>query len=285
MEAPHIATLALRNPCASVFAAVHVRLLSTLAGTVSAPDLVAVTVGDDALLSALRPFPFVAAVDLLAAGRFPAVVEAGIAHAAVAVLGPPHLGWAVVHIVGINGARTCIGVILPAGTAVDFLALFQVVVPVSAVFADTAALALAPGLRRTARGSLAPLRPRVPLLVSLASRLGIDASPSLLGPDLLVTAEALRRSPRFVFLALAARSRFDTLVGNGAGLLGGAVIVLGEATTAVLEPGGEVVGWALLLGAGGLFPEAAAPVISPVAFLLTDALQLFAVVLLQEAAT
>lgn len=104
LEAPHITSLAVWNLYARVFAAAHVILRSTLAATTSAPDLIAITVGDDTLLSALRPFPFVAAVDLLAAGRFPAIIEASIAHAAVAVLGPPHLVWAVVYIVGIDGA-------------------------------------------------------------------------------------------------------------------------------------------------------------------------------------
>lgn len=256
-----------------------------MAATTSAPDPVAVTVGDDALLSALRPFSFVAAVDLLAAGRLPAVVEAGIANAAVAILGPPHLVRAFVHIVGIDDARACLGVVLPAGTAVDFLALIEIVVPVGAVLADATALALTPGLRATALGSFALLGLRVPLPVSLAGGLGIDAAPSLPGPDLLVTAKAWRRSPSLVFLALATRPRFHTLVGDGAGLLGRAVIVLGEATTPVLEPGGEVATGALLLGAGRFFPEAAAPLVGPVAFLLADALQLVAVVFLQEAAT
>jgi len=46
-----------------------------------------------------------------------------------------------------------------------------------------------------------------------------------------------------------------------------------------------VVGRAFLLGAGRFFPEASAPVVGPVAFLLGETLQLIAVVLGQEAAT
>lgn len=145
-EVPHVAGLAPGDLHAGVLIAAHVILRSTLAATVSPPDLVAITVGDDALLPALRPLPFVAAVDLRAAGRLPVVTEASIAHAAVAVNGPTHLVGAFVHIVGIDGARACSGVVLPAGTAVDFFALFQVVVPVGAVFADAAALVFAPGL-------------------------------------------------------------------------------------------------------------------------------------------
>ena len=104
--------------------------------------------------------------------------------------------------------------------------------------------------------------------------MAIDAAPSLLGPDLLITAEALRRSPRLVFLALAGSPRLDTLVRDRAGLLRSTVIVLREATTTVLEPRGEMTGGAFLLLAGGFFPEAAAPGVSPVAFLSGQALQL-----------
>lgn len=114
--------------------------------------------------------------------------------------------------------------------------------------------------------------------------MSVDAAPSLLGPDLIVAAEVLRNNPGFVFLALACISSPDAHVADRTGLLGGTVVELGEAPAAVLEPGGEVVGRALLLGAGRFSPEAAAPVVSPVAFLLRQALQLFAVFLLQEAA-
>jgi len=114
--------------------------------------------------------------------------------------------------------------------------------------------------------------------------LAIDAAPSLLIPDLIVTAEALGRCPILVFLALAGVSSFDALVADRAGLLRRAVIKLGEASAAVFKPGGEVVVRACLLGAGGFFPEASAPFVSPVAFLLREALQPVAVILGQEAA-
>lgn len=87
-------------------------------------------------------------------------------------------------------------------------------------------------------------------MVAPAGLLTIDATPSLLIPDLIVTAKALRRSPILVFLAYAGVSFFDALVADRAGLLRGAVIKLGEASAAVFKPAGEVVVRAFLLGAG-----------------------------------
>jgi len=85
-----------------------------------------------------------------------------------------------VNIVRIDGARSGSRVVLPASTAVDLLALFEVIVPVGAILADTAALCGAPGLLAAALGALAASVLYVPLLVVSAGGLSIDAAPILL---------------------------------------------------------------------------------------------------------
>lgn len=82
---PHIASTARWNGSASVCIAAHVVSGSTLAAALSSPDLIAVTVGDCAPFLALGPFPFVSAVDLSAAGCFPAIVPSLDAHTTVAI--------------------------------------------------------------------------------------------------------------------------------------------------------------------------------------------------------
>lgn len=101
---------------------------------------------------------------------------------------------------------------------------------------------------------------------------------------MIVAAEVFGNFPVSVLLALAPIALLNTLITNRAGLLGSAVVKLGEAAAAALEPGGEVVCGAFLLVAGFLLPEAAAPIISPVAFFLGDALEFVAVLFFEEAA-
>lgn len=122
-------------------------------------------------------------------------------------------------VVRINSARSLSRVVLPASTAVNFLALLEVVVPVGAILADAAALLSAPGLLAAALRALTASSVTVPLLVVSAGGLGIDAAPSLLGPDLIAAAEVFGHFPVFVFLALALIALPNTLITNRAGFL------------------------------------------------------------------
>ena len=83
--APHISTKALGNNGALVVFAAHIFFGFTLAAARSPPDLISITVRDYALLFALRPFPFIPAVDQSAAFCFPAIVPSLVAHAPVAI--------------------------------------------------------------------------------------------------------------------------------------------------------------------------------------------------------
>lgn len=85
VETPHIAFFALWNGSAFVVTGAHVISGSALAIALSSPDLITITVGDYALLLAIRPFPFVAAVDPSAAGCFPAIVPSLDADTTVAI--------------------------------------------------------------------------------------------------------------------------------------------------------------------------------------------------------
>lgn len=208
-----------------------------MAASLSSPDLTTITVRDYALLPGRRPFPSVAAVDLFAARCLPAVGVSLVAHATVTIDRPPHVARATVLIVRVNGARPRLGVILPAGTAVNRLTGLEIIIPVGAIFADASALSLAPRLRCRALRSFASLRRSVPFTVVVASVLCVDAPPRLLTPDLIIVAEALWRHPSFVFLTLAGVAAPDAFVADRAGFSGGAVIELGEASAAFLEPG------------------------------------------------
>ena len=207
-----------------------------MAATFSSPEHAAITLGDYALLPGRRPFPSVAAVDLLATSCFPAVGVSLVAHATVTIHRPAHLVRTVVFIVGIDGAGPRIRIILPASAAVNCLAILEIIIPVRTVFAYASALSLAPRLRCCALRSFAPLCLSVPFLFFFAELLCIDAPPCLLIPDLIIVAETLRRRPILVFLALAGVSAPNTLIADRTALTGGAVIKLGETSAAVFEP-------------------------------------------------
>lgn len=220
--APHISALAVwdvRALADTSWHALHVLVGSTLAATVSTPDLTAITVRNYALLPGRRPFSSVAAVDLFAARCLPAVGVSLVAHATVTVRRPPHVVRASVLIVGVNGARPHVGVILPAGTAVDRLTVLEIIIPVGTAFADASALSLAPRLRCRALRPFTPPRRSVPFTVVVAGFLSVDAPPRLLTPDLIIVAEARWRLPSCIFLTFAGIAAPNAFVADRAGFL------------------------------------------------------------------
>lgn len=186
-------------------------------------------------------------------------------------------------VVGIDDARSARRAVHPADTALDVHAFAFVIVPVRGTIADTFTAFFIPVFVFAASSSNAAFSFLAPDLVIFAGGASINAAPVAVGPDLIFVAKTFRWRPSGNLLASTLSRALGVASHSLLTRVSGALIEVSEAAASILEPGSEVTGCAFFLVARSFLPEAAAPVVSPVAFFLRKTLESIAIVLVQEA--